>query len=205
MEAATIQAERRDKTGKGICRALRREGKIPAVMYGPGVDPVGLSIDGRDFVNKIRNENILQSMIDLVVDNTPEKTLIRDVQTDPLSGDPIHVDFYKVDMNRKVTTMVNVETEGKSVGEEFGGLVQVIRRQLEVKCLPEDIPDVIKVNIEALNIGDAIHVEEIEVDAGVELVHEVNFTVITLVGGKAAAADEEDESDEEAEAAVAEE
>jgi large subunit ribosomal protein L25 len=121
------------------------------------------------------------------------------MQVDAIRRDVQHVDFQVIDLKKKVHVMVPVHPVGKSEGEKVGGSLQVIRHELEVACLPSSIPGAIEVDVTSLNIGDVLHVEDLVLPAGVEVPHEVNFTVITVTGHKAEG--EEGAAEEEAEEA----
>ena len=133
--------------------------------------------------------------------------MIKEMQVSPTTNEYIHIDFYEVSMDQEIVVKVPVEVTGKSEGIERGGLLQVVRRQLEVSCLPTDIPVKIEVDISALDIGDSIHVEEIGVGEKVKLLFDINFTVVTVVAPtveKEPVSEEELEGVEEAEAEEAE-
>jgi large subunit ribosomal protein L25 len=120
--------------------------------------------------------------------------MIRELQVHPVSGNPLHVDFYEVDMKRKINVSIPVVTVGKSQGVVLGGMLQLVRRELEVLCLPDEIPESIEVDITDLEIGDSLHVDEIEVGENIEIPADVNFTVITVL---APTLEEEEEEEEE--------
>jgi large subunit ribosomal protein L25 len=126
--------------------------------------------------------------------------ILKDMQVDPIRRDVKHADFQVIDLKKKVHVMVPVHPVGKSEGEKVGGSLQIIRHELEVFCLPSGIPGAIEVDVTSLNIGDVLHVEDLVLPAGVEVPHEVNFTVITVTGHKAEEG-EEGAAEEEAEEA----
>jgi large subunit ribosomal protein L25 len=162
-----------------------------------------------EFEQVLKNHNINQMVLNLVIDNgdaLPKSVMIKELQAHPVTNDLIHADFYEISMTRKIWVNVQVVVHGKSIGEERGGIVQIVRRELEVLCLPSEIPESIAIDISSLDIGDAIHVEEIQLPAGVEISPETNFTVVTITSVMAEEepeeeAAEEDEAAEEAEAA----
>ncbi len=129
--------------------------------------------------------------------------VLKDMQIDTIRRDAKHVDFYALDLKKKIAFMVPVNPIGKSKGEKEGGTLQLVRHELEVYCLPTEIPPTIDINVEELDVGDVIHIEEVELPEGVESHHDVNFTVLTVVGRMA---EEVEEVEEEAvEGEVAEE
>ncbi|MGD8970776.1 MAG: 50S ribosomal protein L25/general stress protein Ctc [Desulfobacterales bacterium] len=209
MEQIQLTATTRKTTGNGPARVLRRNGRIPAVLYGLGTDATLLSVNIHEFEQVLKNHNINQMVLNLVIDNgdaLPKSVMIKELQAHPVTNDLIHADFYEISMTRKIWVNVQVVVHGKSIGEERGGIVQIVRRELEVLCLPSEIPESIAIDISSLDIGDAIHVEEIQLPAGVEISPETNFTVVTITSVMAEEepeeeAAEEDEAAEEAEAA----
>lgn len=199
MELIKLKANTRTDTGKGPGRALRREGKIPAVLYGQGRQPVMLSVDIVELETILRENKGAQVILNLAVQDGDKKSrtaMLKELQTHPLSRKYLHADFYEVDMARKIRVNVPVVATGTSQGVEMGGMLQVIRRELEVECLPTDIPEAIEIDITELNIGDSIHVDEIPLEGDVEIPAEVNFTVLTILSPSKAA---EGEAGEEAE------
>lgn len=209
MEQQQLTAIIRKTTGNGPARVLRRSGRIPAVLYGPDTDATLLSVNGHEFEQVLKNHNINQMVLNLVIqngDSLPKSVMIKELQTHPVTNSLIHADFYEISMTRKIWVNVPVVVHGKSIGEERGGIVQIVRRELEVLCLPGEIPESIAIDISSLDIGDAVHVEEIQLPAGVEISPETNFTVMTITSVMAEeepeeTAAEEGEAAEEDEAA----
>lgn len=177
----------RNSTGKGTARALRRDGRIPAVLYGSGIDSVMLSLDTHTIQLLLRKINFAQTLLNLTVESDPpiDKTvMIKEIQIEPLSQNLRHIDFYEVNMKRKLTVTVPVVITGVSKGVEEGGVLQIIRRELDVNCLPDAIPESIVVDVTDLEIGDSIHVNELQLDGEAEIPHDVNFTIVTIVSPK---------------------
>lgn len=201
MELFELKADIREKTGKGTSRSLRRDEKIPAVLYGPKIDPVKLSVPVKSIENAFKQSELSQVLVNLTVmdkDGKEERkcpAMIKDVQVSPLSNELLHTDFLEIDLSKKVRVMVPVEPVGKAKGVELGGLLQVIRRELEVLCMPLETPESIKVDVTDLDVGDSVHVEEIEIE-GIEIPSDVNFTVITIVAPKSSVASDEEEGEE---------
>ena len=176
--------------GNSPARQLRQQGMVPAVIYGLGKTPEMLSINFRDLEKVLKHSKTVQVMLNLNISNGSNETrtvMIKELQTDPVSHEMLHVDFYEIDPTRKIHVKVPVVTKGKSAGVEMGGMIQVIRRELEVLCLPGEIPDAIELDVTDLEIGGAIHVKDIPVTGGLEIPSEVNFTVVTCLGKKAEA------------------
>ena len=198
MEQIELKANVRKDTGNGPARVLRREGRVPAVLYGRDTEPVLLSVSTGDFEEVLKKGNVSQVLLNLVIQNgkTFEKSvIIKELQTHPVSKDFLHIDFYEIDMKRKIVVNVPVVTKGKSKGVELGGILQIIRRELEVMCFPGDIPEEITIDISELDIGDSVHVEEIPLEGDMEIQADVNYTVLTVLSPKV----EEEEVEEEEE------
>ena len=197
MEKLELKSKVRTTVGNGPARELRRQGSIPAVFYGPNTESILLSISTKALELVTKSANIGQLLLNLTIegDETVTKTaMIRELQVHPLSGNPIHVDFIEVDMASKINVSIPIVTVGKSKGVEVGGMLQLVRRELEVLCLPNEIPEFIEVDVSNLDIGDSLHVDEIEVGENIEIPADVNFTVMTVL---APTLEEEEEEEEE--------
>ncbi len=200
MEKLELTTKVRTTVGNGPARELRRQGAIPAVFYGSDTESMKLSVSAKALELITKSANIGQLLLNLTIegDETAAKTaMIRELQIHPLSGSPLHVDFYEVDMHRKINVSIPIVTVGKSKGVELGGMLQLVRRELEVLCLPIEIPEFIEVDVSDLDIGDSLHVDEIELGENIENPADVNYTVITVL---APALEEEEEEEEEEEA-----
>jgi len=197
-----LQAATRSATGNGPARVLRREGRVPAILYGPGKEPHLLSVGNHEMETIVKEGNVGRSIFNLFIDGgkEPRAAMIKELQAHPVSRDLIHIDFYEVDMARKVKVNVPVVTTGKAIGVEMGGMLQTVRRELEVLCLPIAIPQSIVIDITNLEIGQSVHVEDIQLDDTVEIPHDVDFTVLTILSQKKA---EEEGAEEGEEAEVA--
>ncbi|MBF0444951.1 MAG: 50S ribosomal protein L25/general stress protein Ctc [Magnetococcales bacterium] len=181
---ATINAEKREGTGKGVARLMRREGNIPAVLYGGGKDNVNLGLNAKEWMEIVeKNGSSLRTQRQtLVIGSAKQMVLLRGFQTHPVSGDPVHVDFMRFNPKQKVEIEVPVVLLGEDVcpGVKEGGMVELIRRALEVQCLAGDIPESFEISIAAMEIGDTIHIEDIEMPEGVVVNTEVNFTIVNI-------------------------
>ncbi|MDX1707140.1 MAG: 50S ribosomal protein L25/general stress protein Ctc [Desulfobacterales bacterium] len=187
MEQISLDAQVRKTTGNGPARVLRRQGRVPAVLYGPKTEPILLSIDSREFDQILKKSSIGSVLLKLDIKNGQtgsRSAMVKELQTHPVTGQFLHVDFYEVDLKRKINAMVPVTTSGISQGVENGGILQIVRRELEVFCLPTAIPEAIDVDISELDIGESIHVNEIALPSDVELPEDVDFTVLTILAPK---------------------
>jgi len=208
LERIELQATVRKSVGNGPARRLRRSGQIPAVLYGPKMETVLLSINIKDLEQVLKQGNAFQVILKLVIQNGKKVTkpaMIREFQTHPVSGHFIHIDFYEIDMKRQIKVMVPVVIKGQSVGVEAGGMLNIVRRELELLCLPGDIPEAVEIDITDLDIGDSIHIEDIPLGENVEISADVNFTVVTVLSPKVEEEVVEEEEEAELEAGEAEE
>jgi large subunit ribosomal protein L25 len=186
MERQKITANRRDVKGTGAARRLRTQGLIPAVFYGPKIDSTPISCDAKE-LRRILLQHGLNVLIDLKIkDETGAKkesthvAMVRDLQLDPLRGIPIHADLFAVSMKETMTFEVPIRLVGKPEGTKVGGILEQIRREVEVECLPADVPSHFEVDVSHLEIGDSIHVQEMAVEK-VKLLTEPHMTIATLV------------------------
>jgi len=199
LEKIELHATVRKSVGNGPARVLRRSGQTPAVLYGPKAETVLLSVVTKDLEQVLKKGSFGQLILDLVIRNGKEMTkaaMIKELQTHPVSGSLIHIDFYEVDMKRKIKVMVPVVTTGQSVGVEEGGLLNIVRRELEIFCLPGDIPEAIELDITELGIGDSIHVDELPLGENFEVSADTNYTVVTVLSPKVEEEPVEEEEEE---------
>ena len=198
MEQLELNATVRKTTGNSPARELRRGGQIPAVLYGPQTESVLLTVNIKELEQIFKKGNIGSIILNLVIQNGKKVTkpaMIKEFQSHPVSGDFLHIDFYEIDMQRKINVMIPVVTKGICKGVELGGLLQIIRREIEVLCMPGDIPEAIEIDITDLDMGDSLHVDEIPLGDNVEIATDVNFTVLTIVSPKVEEVEEEEEEE----------
>ena len=204
MDLIELKTKIRTTTGNGPARRLRISGQIPAVLYGPKTDPVLLSVDKIDLEQVFKKGGIGQVILNLVIQQNGETTtrpaMIKELQTHPLSRNFIHIDFYEIKMDQKITAKIPVVTTGIAKGVEAGGILQIIRRELEVECLPLAVPESIEIDISDLDIGDSIHLGQIHVEGEIEFLEEDDYTVVTVSSPKMEEEPEEEEEAEEEEA-----
>jgi large subunit ribosomal protein L25 len=183
LETLEIQANARAVGSKNQARRLRRSGKIPAVLYGPKTPSVALELDKKDFSARVAlaEGSHLVRLKSSVPALAEKVALVKEMQFHPISGDVTHADLYEVDLAARIQVQVPLRFVGKAAGVTRGGILQPIVREIEVECLPLDIPAFFNVDVSALDIGDSIHVEEIQMPEGVISVFESNFAVVTVV------------------------
>ncbi len=198
MELLKLNVKKRLPEDGVSVKELRRDNIIPAVMYGSGTSSVSLSLKKSDLEKLIKKGGIFKAVINVIFDGDEEKAkvvMIKEIQTQPLSRDILHIDLYEVNLENKIRVKIPVKITGHSIGVEMGGMLQIIRRELEVMCLPMNIPESVIIDVTDLNIGGSIHVNDISLPEDVEAVADVNFTIITVLISK----EEEEVEDEESE------
>lgn len=204
-EQATVVAELRERAGKGVARATRRSGRVPAVIYGDGKEPVMISLDGKELSKMANNPAFFNHLIKIDVGGKSHEVLPRDVQLDAVTDRPIHVDFLRVSPTTRITVMIPAEFIGqdKSPGLRRGGVLNIVRREIEMRCAPRSIPEKLTFSLEGLDIGASIHINAIQLPDGVVPTTTRNFTVATIAPPTVAAADEKSDADAQAAAAAA--
>jgi large subunit ribosomal protein L25 len=203
MAKSVLNVEPRVRIGKGGSRKVRRDGLVPAVVYGKGMDALNLRVDPKALHQAIATDAGWNTLITLKGDGAfnGKVVILKEMQMDAIRRDVQHVDFLAIDLKNKITVMVPFHPVGKSLGEKEGGTLQLVRHELEVFCLPTDIPTAIEIDVTALNIGDVVHLSDLTLPDGVEVAQDVNFTVLTVMARKV----EEVEPSEEVEEAEVEE
>lgn len=169
MDKQTLQAEVREGRGKGPARQLRMGGKIPAVLYGQGVDSVALSVDPTELTKALKTLWRRNVLIDLKVGDDSHNVVVRDLQVHPISREVRHADFYKVGDDQKVKYKVPLKTSGRAAGVAMGGSLNVMYRTLPVQCTPDKVPAAITVDVRELEMLDSVKVSELSLEDGVEV------------------------------------
>ncbi|MDA7946971.1 MAG: 50S ribosomal protein L25/general stress protein Ctc [Hyphomicrobiaceae bacterium] len=201
-EVSEIKATARVGSGKGASRAARREGRIPGIIYGDKSDPEAVTLDSKEFWQFARTPQFLNTIYTLDVDGKPQRVIPRDVQLDPVRDVPLHVDFLRLGKGAKVTVEVPVQflNEEESPGLKRGGVLNIVRHAIELRCVAESIPEHLEASLEGLDIGDSLHVSAIKFPEGVELtISDRDFTVATIVGRMAEIVEEDEMEGEEGE------
>jgi large subunit ribosomal protein L25 len=199
LDLISFSVKPRTTKGDGPAKALRREGSAPAVLYGPKTDPVMLSVDCHAMEQLLKTASTGQTLLSIQIEGggAPKPAIIKEMQRNVLTGEILHVDFYEVDMERKITVQIPIVTAGKCKGVEMGGMLQIIRREVDVLCYPNQIPDQLEVDITDLDVGESVHVEDLPLAEGLEIPHEANFTLLTILAAKAEVEEVEEEEGEE--------
>ncbi len=188
MQQVKIEAEVRTSTGTAASRRLRRKGKLPAVLYGHAVDGVALVVDAR-IMDKLMGAEGFNGLIDLQVKGEAKGikageqllTLIKSHQADPVTRTLTHLDLYKVNLKEEVTVSIPIHIEGTSPGVKAGGILDVVRREIELRCLPNVIPEYIVADVSSLEMGQSLHVEDLPLPEGVVAHVDTNYTVAAVV------------------------
>ena len=183
MAHLSLEAGVRKSDGKGAVNRLRREGYIPAVLYGVSNKNIPIMVKEKDF-HDIKHSGGEHGVIDLSVEGDVSPTVIKEQQFDPVWGRLLHIDFCRVKLTEKMTVEVGIETVGESAGEKVGGIVDHVMREIEVECLPDRIPESIEVDISDLEIGDLMHVRDLKMPEGVEVVGETDRVVLYVLAPK---------------------
>ena len=197
-EPLNLSAETRDRAGKGASRALRRDGRIPAVIYGGNQEPVSIHIEEKELRRQLGTGHFFNSIIQLTVGGATVRTLPKDVAFHPVTDRPLHADFLRISADAKVEVAVPVVfiNEEKSPGLKKGGVLNIVRHELELICDSDKIPDDIAVDVTGADIGDSIHISSVTLPAGsVSAITDRDFTIATIVAPSALKSAEGDASD----------
>ncbi len=183
MAVASLKADGRTPARKSGARVLRRTGRVPAVLYGIGVEPVSLSLDGVDVDVMFREHGTSSIIVDLEIGGDKSgqnKALVKEVQRDTVTGEVLHMDLQRVSPTRKLIVDVPVVVVGEAKGVKEGGVMEVILRDLQVQCLPADIPDKLEIDISEMDIGDSVHIRDLSVP-NAEIQNDPDNVVLSLV------------------------
>lgn len=194
-ESARLTARTRTASGKGAARQLRRNGQLPAVVYGRRDEAESLALDTHELSRLLSRVHAATTVIDLEVDGgKPRPVLIREIQRHPYRPQLLHVDFFEIRSDVKIRVPVPVHLLETPAGVEMGGMLQFLRHELEVECLPNEIPSGFEVDVSGLEIGDSLHVSDVD-PGGVAILDDETVTICTVV--PPALAEEEEEAVDE--------
>jgi len=194
-----LPAEARDRAGKGASRTLRREGRTPAVIYGGKEAPLTIHVEEKLLARQLGTGHFFNSVVEISLDGKTHRTLPKDVAFHPVTDRPLHVDFLRVSGDAKVHVEVPVvfRNEEKSPGLKRGGVLNIVRHELELVCGAEHIPDEIAIDLTGLDIGDSIHAHDVKLPEGVSAaIAERDFTIATIVAPSALKSDTGDTTKE---------
>jgi large subunit ribosomal protein L25 len=183
-ETLTLSAEARERAGKGASRAIRREGRVPAVIYGNNEEPQGIHVEERALAKLLNTGHFMNSVVMIETPNGAVRTLPKDVQFHPVSDRPLHVDFLRIGEHSTVTVEVPVrfENEEASPGLKRGGVLNIVRHELELVVDAAEIPDEVVVDLAGFDVGDSIHISQVSLPAGAKsAIEDRDFTIATIV------------------------
>ena len=200
MKQVTLSAIKREKTGKEISKKLRKQGLIPAIVYGPRFQPLPIAVKFNELESiliKHKGETLLFNLE--LTDGEPSKiqAILKDYQIHPLTDKIIHIDFLAIHEEETITLDIPLEFLGKPIGISKGGVLEILLHELTIECLPSNIPDKIYVDISNLDVGDVLHVKDIKVPEGVKVINDPEETVLTIVAEAVEGVEEETEETSE--------
>lgn len=183
-EQLTLSAETRERAGKGASRVLRREGRVPAVVYGNNEEPLSIHLEEKLLVKALSTGHFMNSVVMIDAGGATTRTLPKDVQFHPVTDRPLHVDFLRISEHAKVTVAVpiNFTDEDKSKGLKRGGVLNAVRHDLELICDAAEIPEEVEISLAGLDIGDSLHISAVTLPPGTEsAITDRDFTIATIV------------------------
>ena len=196
----SISAEQRERVGKGSARAVRRAGRIPAVIYGDKKEPIGITLESREITKIVNQPGIFGRLLDIQVSGGKHTVLTRDIQFHPVTDNVLHMDFLRISGSAKVAVAVAVEfiNEDNCPGIKVGGVLNVVRYEVELLCPATTIPEKITVDLDDLKIGDSVHISTIELPDGVTpTITDRDFTIATIASPGGGVKNEDEELEDE--------
>ncbi len=204
MVQSSLRVKPRIRIGKSGAREVRKEGNIPAILYGRGEDPVPLVVRPDELKRALSNNAGINTVLELEIDGSdpPAKrfSMVREIQKDPIRNRVIHLDFLAIDMKKSVRVKVPVSTRGRSEGERTGGKLEKLMRTIDLECLPGDIPDSIEIDVSSLGIGGFVDIAGLEFGEGVTPVSDGSEKVVHVIAQRSTEEVEDEEEQEEQEA-----
>jgi large subunit ribosomal protein L25 len=178
----TLEAQPRDRAGKGAARATRRAGRIPAVLYGDKKDPLTISLDPKAFTRELQKPGYFSHLVDLKIDGEIHRALPRDVQFHPVTDEPLHADFVRVSAETRthVEVPVTFVNHAASPGLKRGGVLNVVRHTIDLSCRADSIPERVVIDLAGLDIGDSVHISHVSLPEGARPTIDRDFTVATI-------------------------
>lgn len=196
MEQRVLAIEVRDSVGKGVSRRLRTVGRVPAVVYGKGIEPVPASVNMKELAAAIAGEGGINHLITLKGGGSLDglTVIVADLVRNALKGDAVHVDLHKINMEEKVKVKIPVSLKGSAKGVKEGGMLDLVMHVIEVECLPAQIPEHVEVDITDLAVGGSLHIADVKFPVGIKVLEDQKAVIVNILGRAAEA-----ESTEEAE------
>ncbi len=187
MDRVQLNVNLREGSGKGVARKVRAKGSVPGIIYGKGYQNISVEVNAKEITTAISGKSGTNTLLDINVPNHGVVTaLLKDYQADILTRELTHLDFVKVDLSKKIQVSVPLHYVGKAEGVKEGGILEAIRRELEINCLPTAIPEFVEVDVSHLKVGMSIHINEVKLPEGIEVAHhDDNYTLVSVVAPKA--------------------
>jgi large subunit ribosomal protein L25 len=184
-----LRAQKRTVVGRNAVKKIKKEGLVPGIVYGSQSEPMPLQVEARDLTNVLAHASSEHVLVELEIADGNQSTnrlaLIQEVQHHPLRRELLHVDFHAVSTTEKIISAVPIEAFGEALGvRTFGGLLEYSLRTLEVECFPQDLPDIVRIDVTNLNIGESLHVRDIPLPPGVEAITDGDLTVASVVASR---------------------
>lgn len=198
VEFTELKAETRERTGKGGSREMRRQQRVPAIVYGDAKSPVNVSLEYAELWKQVKTGSFLSTVFTLDVGGEKTRVIPKELQVDPVKDFPIHVDFLRLGEGASITVEVPVTftNEEASPGLKRGGVLNVVRHTIEIRCPADAIPEIIEADIGELDIGDSLHISAISLPDNVEpTITDRDFTIVTVAGRMAETVEDEDEGE----------
>lgn len=198
----TLSAEPRDRAGKGASRALRREGRVPAVIYGDNKEPISIHVEEKMLVKLLGTGHFMNSVVEIDLNGEKTRTLPKDVAFHVVTDRPIHADFFRIakDATVRVEVPVSFVNEEKSPGLKRGGVLNIVRHEVELICDADKIPDDIEIDVTGFDVGDSIHISHVKLPEGAKsAITDRDFTIATVVAPSGLKSQEGDTTKTEAE------
>lgn len=197
MDTIQLSSEIRTQTGKGSVRKLRSTGKLPAILYGPETDTIMLTLDCTELEKALKEKSAESVLLDLRIDSgkkgQSKKVMIKEVQRDPVTRDYLHIDLFEISLKKELEVEIPIHLVNTPIGvSEGGGILQHVRREVKVSCMPDDLVDKIDVDVSDLDIGQSLHIGDISFPSGLKSLEDADVTVLTVVAPRVDEVEEEE-------------
>ena len=203
MVQSSLRVKPRIRIGKSGAREVRKEGNIPAILYGQGEDPVPLVVRPDELKQALSNSAGINTVLELEIDGSESPTkrfsMVKEIQKDPVKNRVIHLDFLAIDMEKSLRVKVPVSTRGRSEGERRGGTLEKLMRTIDLECLPGDIPDLIEIDVSSLDMGDFVDIAGLEFGEGIKPIRDGSKKVVQVIAQRSMEDVQDEEEEEEAE------
>ncbi|MCY4378962.1 MAG: 50S ribosomal protein L25 [Candidatus Dadabacteria bacterium] len=203
MVQSSLRVRPRIRIGKSGAREVRKEGNIPAILYGRGEDPIPLVVRPDELKQALSNSAGINTVLELEIDGSESSTkrfsMVKEIQKDPVKNRVIHLDFLAIDMEKSLRVKVPVSTRGRSEGERRGGTLEKLMRTVDLECLPGDIPDLIEIDVSSLDMGDFVDIAGLELGEGIKPIRDGSKKVVQVIAQRSMEDVQDEEEEEEAE------